>query len=222
VPRKPDVPCADCGVLMWRGSGSLAPGQARCRPCRRARPALGTLRVRRLPSRPRSSECQQRGADGPGGVPISVLHGSLFPAGAERAGVGRGASVVGCSGVRPPTCGAAHGDDRRGGGFAVCAVRWGDGRPGADASGSHGGQGRLSGVRARSVQRGGWCAAGWCGGPDPEGGGGASWLRSRGRARAGRRCLRGGMGGGARPGAWGGRSRGCLRSRRRGWRRSSR
>lgn len=36
MPRVPDVPCADCGKLMWRGTGSLPPGQARCQPCRRA------------------------------------------------------------------------------------------------------------------------------------------------------------------------------------------
>lgn len=32
--RKPDVPCADCGKLMWKGRGSLPAGQARCRACR--------------------------------------------------------------------------------------------------------------------------------------------------------------------------------------------
>lgn len=38
MPRRPDLPCADCGTLMWRGTTSLPEGQARCRPCRRARP----------------------------------------------------------------------------------------------------------------------------------------------------------------------------------------
>lgn len=32
--RRPDVPCADCGQLMWSGSTSLPPGRATCRPCR--------------------------------------------------------------------------------------------------------------------------------------------------------------------------------------------
>jgi len=34
MPRHPDLPCADCGQMMWRSS--LPAGQARCRPCRRA------------------------------------------------------------------------------------------------------------------------------------------------------------------------------------------
>lgn len=33
--RRPDVPCAVCGKLMWSGSTSLPPGQATCHPCRR-------------------------------------------------------------------------------------------------------------------------------------------------------------------------------------------
>lgn len=36
--RKPDVPCASCGRLMWRGSSSLPPGIATCHPCRREQP----------------------------------------------------------------------------------------------------------------------------------------------------------------------------------------
>lgn len=38
MPNKPDLPCADCGELMWRSTSSLPEGQARCRPCRRKRP----------------------------------------------------------------------------------------------------------------------------------------------------------------------------------------
>lgn len=38
MPRRPDVACADCGVMMWHGTGSLPEGQARCRACRRANP----------------------------------------------------------------------------------------------------------------------------------------------------------------------------------------
>lgn len=37
MPRRPSVPCADCGELMWTSTSSLPPGQARCRPCRQAR-----------------------------------------------------------------------------------------------------------------------------------------------------------------------------------------
>lgn len=36
MPSRPDLPCADCGKLMWRGSTSLPEGKARCLPCRRA------------------------------------------------------------------------------------------------------------------------------------------------------------------------------------------
>lgn len=36
MPRRPDVPCAGCGVLIWRGKGCLPPGQATCLACRRA------------------------------------------------------------------------------------------------------------------------------------------------------------------------------------------
>lgn len=34
--RRKDTPCADCGTLLWSGTGSLAAGQRRCQPCRRA------------------------------------------------------------------------------------------------------------------------------------------------------------------------------------------
>lgn len=49
MPRKPDLPCADCGRLLWRGSTSLPEGRARCRPCRKvaadARPAPTRVRA---------------------------------------------------------------------------------------------------------------------------------------------------------------------------------
>ena len=35
MPRRPDLPCAGCGTLMWRGKGSLPEGEAKCRACRR-------------------------------------------------------------------------------------------------------------------------------------------------------------------------------------------
>lgn len=34
MPRRPDLPCARCGKLLWRGSTSLPEGQATCRACR--------------------------------------------------------------------------------------------------------------------------------------------------------------------------------------------
>jgi hypothetical protein len=39
MPHRPDLPCADCGKLMWSGNTSLPAGKARCLPCRRANPA---------------------------------------------------------------------------------------------------------------------------------------------------------------------------------------
>lgn len=33
--RKPSVPCSVCGELMWQGTGSLAPGVAAHRACKR-------------------------------------------------------------------------------------------------------------------------------------------------------------------------------------------
>lgn len=44
MPRRPDLPCADCGELMWRGTTSLPEGQARCRPCRARSFTHGTMR----------------------------------------------------------------------------------------------------------------------------------------------------------------------------------
>lgn len=35
MPRSPDLPCAGCGRLMWRGKGTLPEGEAKCRDCRR-------------------------------------------------------------------------------------------------------------------------------------------------------------------------------------------
>ncbi|MBB4699309.1 hypothetical protein BJ982_000853 [Sphaerisporangium siamense] len=35
MPHRPDVPCARCGTLLWRGRGTLPQGQAVCHPCRR-------------------------------------------------------------------------------------------------------------------------------------------------------------------------------------------
>lgn len=35
MPRVPDSPCAQCGRMLWRGSGSRPIGTAVCRPCRR-------------------------------------------------------------------------------------------------------------------------------------------------------------------------------------------
>ena len=55
MPRNPDLPCADCGKLLWRSATSLPPGQARCQPCRRLRP------VTTVTSKPQV--CQQCGND---------------------------------------------------------------------------------------------------------------------------------------------------------------
>jgi len=49
MPRNPDMPCADCGKLLWRGSTSLPAGLARCQPCRR--------KVPRSKGAPRKAPC---------------------------------------------------------------------------------------------------------------------------------------------------------------------
>lgn len=38
MPRHPDLPCAQCGALMWRSVTSLPQGQATCRACRTPTP----------------------------------------------------------------------------------------------------------------------------------------------------------------------------------------
>lgn len=50
MPYKPDVPCADCGKLMWRGTGSLPAGTAVCLGCRRARPAYAERTMLKWPA----------------------------------------------------------------------------------------------------------------------------------------------------------------------------
>lgn len=45
MPRVPDLPCADCGKLMWSGTTSLPEGKARCLPCRRAKPTIRSPKV---------------------------------------------------------------------------------------------------------------------------------------------------------------------------------
>lgn len=44
MPTRPTLNCADCGKPMWTGPGALPQGQARCRPCRKAKPAKGAGR----------------------------------------------------------------------------------------------------------------------------------------------------------------------------------
>lgn len=46
MPRRPDLPCAECGKLMHRTPSSLPEGQAMCHPCRRQR--AGRLADQRL------------------------------------------------------------------------------------------------------------------------------------------------------------------------------
>lgn len=45
MPSKPDVPCANCGALLWSSTSSLPPGQRMCRPCRQARALAAIERV---------------------------------------------------------------------------------------------------------------------------------------------------------------------------------
>lgn len=65
MPRRPDLPCARCGDLLWRGRGSLPEGQAVCHSCRRKQPqpciTCGvTFKPRRRDQRACSNECRQR------------------------------------------------------------------------------------------------------------------------------------------------------------------
>jgi predicted nucleic acid-binding Zn ribbon protein len=50
MPRRPDTPCKGCGKLLWRGTGSLAPGEMMCRPCRSARSTRPVDKPRRIPT----------------------------------------------------------------------------------------------------------------------------------------------------------------------------
>lgn len=55
MPHKPDVPCADCGKLIWRGRGCLPPGEATCRLCRNRQrdELLAAVAARRAIPRPK-------------------------------------------------------------------------------------------------------------------------------------------------------------------------
>lgn len=44
MPRRPDLACNRCGALMWRGTGALPEGEARCRPCRAVEPQANSRR----------------------------------------------------------------------------------------------------------------------------------------------------------------------------------
>jgi hypothetical protein len=57
VAHKPDVPCAGCKKLLWRGPGSLPDGKRLCRACRR-KPLTA------LPPEPEVAEQEQEPADG--------------------------------------------------------------------------------------------------------------------------------------------------------------
>lgn len=46
MPHRPDLPCADCGKLLWRSTTSLPLGQATCLPCRRARRGYASIKER--------------------------------------------------------------------------------------------------------------------------------------------------------------------------------
>lgn len=46
MPRKPDIPCALCGELLWRGSTSRP--QPICQPCRRLHPQRTVRPVERI------------------------------------------------------------------------------------------------------------------------------------------------------------------------------
>lgn len=57
--RRPDVPCAGCGKLIWRGTGSLPKGRARCRDCGGSPRGAIPTSVFRLPKPAKTCECGQ-------------------------------------------------------------------------------------------------------------------------------------------------------------------
>lgn len=48
MPRR--FPCAECGKLMWHGTGALPPGEGICRECRRSKPTYRTTTGREWPN----------------------------------------------------------------------------------------------------------------------------------------------------------------------------
>jgi hypothetical protein len=60
--RRPDLPCAACGKLMWRGRGVLPEGRATCRPCRRANP-ISMEPGKRKPRKMHTQTCKHCGVD---------------------------------------------------------------------------------------------------------------------------------------------------------------
>lgn len=57
MPRRPDLPCAVCGRMLWRGRTSLPEGQATCRPCRAARPKQARPQAPRKARDRRKARC---------------------------------------------------------------------------------------------------------------------------------------------------------------------
>jgi hypothetical protein len=63
--KKPDVPCAGCGKLIWSSRSSRPPGESACHPCRRANPGRWPRRTTK-PRRPIptvDSQCVVCGAE---------------------------------------------------------------------------------------------------------------------------------------------------------------
>lgn len=58
MPRRPDIPCAGCGELMWRGTGALPPGEAKCNSCWRSEIVHGSVN-RGYRKGCRCAECRQ-------------------------------------------------------------------------------------------------------------------------------------------------------------------
>ncbi len=62
MPTIPDLPCAGCGKMLWRGPGSLPAGEATCNSCRRADWEHGTRKGYRE-AKCRCDECRRWAAD---------------------------------------------------------------------------------------------------------------------------------------------------------------
>lgn len=60
MPSKRDLPCRDCGKLMWRSRTSLPAGRARCLTCRRANPPVHAVDVAMKRERDRLAQAKHR------------------------------------------------------------------------------------------------------------------------------------------------------------------
>jgi type I restriction enzyme, S subunit len=101
MPRNRDLPCADCGKLMWRGKQSLPPGRARCPEVpdgvpyvRQQDVAEGTVRVDQLArTSPEIANRYRRTALRSGDVLLCIIRNlrvAIVPMGIDGANITQG------------------------------------------------------------------------------------------------------------------------------------